>query len=80
MFILTYFIAKIMSINGVVTFGKIIGATTIAMTFIMLIFMIIMIVFLIKPTEGTAIAANALMAIIMMGMSLISFLYIIIDL
>lgn len=78
-FLITFAIAKLMSLRGVVTMGKIIGATAIAMSILMIVFLVIMIVALATQNGGVVLAGDALCSLIMAGMALISFLYIIID-
>lgn len=78
-FLLTFAIAKIVNINHIITFGKIIGITAIAMAVIMIIFLVLMIVFMTTLNVGVALSIDAIGSLIMMGMAIVSFLYVIID-
>ena len=78
-FLLALLFAKIISFNSVLTMGKVIGATALAMAIFLIIFLVLTIVFAVKPTEGTAMAADTIGSLIMLGMALVSFLYVIID-
>lgn len=78
-FIIALMIAKLISINSVMTMGKIIGATAIAMSIILIVFLVLMIVFMTTLNEGVGLTMDALTSIIMMAMAVVSFLYVIID-
>ncbi|MCQ3908199.1 MAG: hypothetical protein MJ200_01190 [Mycoplasmoidaceae bacterium] len=71
--------SKILSFNSVLTMGKVIGATALSMAVALIIFMVLAIVTSATRSEGTAIAANTIGSLIMIGMAVISFLYVIID-
>lgn len=77
-FLIATMIAKVISINGIITMGKIIFAVGIVMALFFLMFFIILLVMIFSPTAGI-ISGDILCTGIMMGMSIVSFLYIVID-
>lgn len=78
-FLVALLISKILSINSVLTMGKIIGATAIAMMVFLIVFLVLAIVTATTRSEGVAIATDTICSLIMMGMAVISFFYVIID-
>lgn len=78
-FLLAILFAKILSINGVMTMGKIIGATALSMAVVLIIFLVLTIVFATTRSEGVGLAVDAIGSLIMMAMALVTFLYVIID-
>lgn len=78
-FLMAILFSKILSFNSVLTMGKVIGATALSMAVALIIFMVLAIVTSATRSEGTAIAANTIGSLIMIGMAVISFLYVIID-
>ena len=78
-FLLTFMIAKLMSANGVFTMGKMIGATSIAVAVLFFITLILSIVALASGSFGVMQANDAFFMLGMVGLSLITFLYICMD-
>ncbi|MCQ2956797.1 MAG: hypothetical protein MJ233_02955 [Mycoplasmoidaceae bacterium] len=78
-FLLTAGIAKIVSLRGIITMGAIIVITGIVMGLFFITFFIVMMVSLFINPTVTVLASDALCSLIMAAMSLVSFIYIIID-
>lgn len=78
-FLIALLISKILSINSVLTMGKMIGATAIAMMVFLIVFLVLAIVTATTHNTGVGLAADTICSLIMMGMAVISFLYVIID-
>lgn len=79
-FLLSLLISKAMTINSVLSMGKIIASCAIVMSVLFLVFLILMIVSACVWNAGVWMATDAFCSMIMMIMTVISFLYIIIDL
>lgn len=78
-FLLSALFSKLLSANGVMTFGKIIGATAIAMGIFLIVFLILTIIFVVRPSQGIGISIDTMWSLIMLGMAAVSFFYIVID-
>lgn len=78
-FMMALLISKVMSLKSTLTMGKIIGATAISMLIFLLVFMILAIVFAVTRSTGVGLAIDTIGSLIMMGMAIVSFLYVIID-
>lgn len=78
-FLISALMSKLMGLRSALTMGKMIAGISIAMSIFFLAFFIAWIVFMCVPTAGSAVATDAFMWLIMAGMSIVSFLYMIID-
>lgn len=78
-FALCALISYVVSLRTIITFGKIIAITSIVMSIFMIVFLILMIVGLATQSGGVILAGDAFCDMIMVIMSIVSFLYVIID-
>lgn len=72
-------IARVMSVNGLLTMGKIMAATAIVMGIFFLIFFVLLFVIIFAPSGVGNVLGNAICTGVMMGMSVFAFIYIIAD-
>lgn len=79
MFLFTALIGKCLSMKGVFTFGKLIGAIAIAMTICMIVSLILGIIGLATGSGAVINAYDSIFMLCMVGLSIITFAYIAID-
>ncbi|MCQ3907359.1 MAG: hypothetical protein MJ219_00980 [Mycoplasmoidaceae bacterium] len=78
-FLFATMIAKIISLRSVITMGKIIGVVGITTMILFLVFFILVIVSAFTLNPGVGIAGDTFCLIIMLCMTIVSFLYLVID-
>lgn len=78
-FLMSTLIAKVISFRSIITMGKIMGIVGITMLVSFLMFFILMLVNIFVWNPGVGMAQDTFCLVIMLGMTVVSFLYLIID-